>query len=146
MLKMKTWMIFLFCLSFLIRCDTEVQPLTTTELHLLMITGSWTLQKLTINERDSTSAFPDMHVYFTSDRMITSQAPVELPQNSSWRFTDDQAMTLIADRDVPLYIQLITDSTLIFQMQQKVAYKLVEGGRKKTSVNTVYSLVKEYSK
>jgi hypothetical protein len=137
----KIWIVLL-CSSFLGACNNEVQPLTAVELRSLIITGSWTLQKLTIADMEKTSTRPGMSVYFTSEQLVTSNAPSNWPQNSSWYFKNKEATIIQFGENIQLPLTEITDSTLVFRMPAREGIIAVDGQKSK-EMYAVFSFVRD---
>ena len=78
----------------------DPEPSATDKVKAQLTSSTWTLQKVTVDDVDQTSAYSGMTIKFTETTYTTTKGGLVWPASGTWAFTDDTATAFKRDDGV----------------------------------------------
>jgi hypothetical protein len=133
-------LIVIACILFLTGCnsDTELSPVEKNT--KILISHSWKISSLKIDNVDETGLYPGMTITFTASGFSSTNGEPVWPSSGTWLFSDTDGLMISRSDGIALTIQSISESQLVIALPwSKTTFK---GGRLESiNGNHVFTMV-----
>lgn len=101
-------------------------PSPTDEMKSILMSGTWQLQNVTVDNVDRTSVYSGLTLAFSATSFTASNGRVIWPASGTWKFSDDTGKSITLDDALPVSIGEATSSKLVLSLSWS---KTTFGGR-----------------
>ena len=87
--------------------ETEVEKATK------LLTGTWTVQSVTVDGTDRTSVYKDVRITFSGTSLTATNGGQVWPATTTWRFADEAAKTISRGDGLTISVNELTSNKLV---------------------------------
>jgi hypothetical protein len=93
--------------------DPPVPEETEVEKATKLLTGTWSVQSVTVDGTDRTSVYKDVRISFNGSTLTATNGGVVWPASTTWRFGDETAKTITRGDGLTISVNELTSNKFV---------------------------------